>query len=402
MATIMGMYFLTSAEAAIGDIVVANAYWGFGNTVATLIAGLMAPIIGTLTGYIGKKRLVFGCFLAFGILATAGIAFVPEQLWLGLLIMYIVSYIGWSGANKVYNAFLVDVSTNERMNRVSTMGFGVGYLGCVPPFIVSLIPIVLIQMGVIDMSMVTAYRIAFLITSIWWIIFAIPMFKNVDQKYGTEMESQYVRKSFVNVWFTFKEVCKHKSILLFLIAFFLYSDGVSSIISMATAYGMTIGIGQMDLLLVLLVTQLVLGPSTILYGRMADRFGTKKMIYFGIGTYIIICLIALLMSPERDIRLLTGLFWALAVLVGTAQGGIQALSRAYFGKIVPKEKSNEFFGFYNIFGRFASVIGTTMFGIVSLRTGQAHLGIVSIATLFIAAAIIFKFVPDDKAISSQE
>jgi len=402
LATIMGMYFLTSAEAAIGDIVVANAYWGFGTAAATLSIGLLAPIIGTLTGYIGKKKLVFNLFVGLGVLATAGIAFVPEHMWLGLLLMYILSFIGYSGANKVYNAFLVDVSPNPRMNRVSTFGFGVGYLGCIPPFIASIAPILLIQLEIISMPMVTAYRIAFLITAVWWILFTIPMFRHVNQKYGAPVEPQYVRKSFVSVWLTLKEICKHKSVLLFLLAFFLYSDGLGSIISLATAYGMTIGIGQVDLLLVLLATQFVAGPCAIIYGRLADKFGTKTMIYFAIGTYVVVCLIALLMNPARDIGFLTGLFWVLAMLVGTAQGGLQALSRAYFGKIVPKEKSNEFFGFYNIFGRLAMVIGTTLFGAISLWTGQAHLGIAAIAILFVLAAIIFKFVPDDKEISLAE
>jgi len=227
------------------------------------------------------------------------------------------------------------------------------------------------------------------------------MFRHVNQKYGAPVESQYVRKSFVSVWTTAKEICKHKPVLLFLLAFFLYYDGLSSIISMATAYGMTIGIGQVDLLLVLLATQFVAGPCAIIYGRLADKFGTKALIYFGIGTYIVICCIALFMSPDRDIRFLTSMFWGLAMLVGTAQGGLQALSRAYFGKIVPKDKSNEFFGFYNIFGRFASIMGTSLFGIISLWTGQAHFGIFGIVILFIASAIIFKFVPDDKAIAME-
>jgi len=399
LATIMGMYFLSSFENAGGDIVRGQAHWGFANTIATLIAGFMAPVIGTLTGFIGKKKVVFGFFVAFGILVTAGIAFVPEHLWFALLLMYIISYIGWSGANKVYNAFLVDVTSNERMNRVSTMGFGVGYLGCIPPFVVSIIPILLIQLDVIDMQMVTAYRIAFLITAVWWVVFSLPMFKNVTQEYGTKPEKQYIRKSFTNVWDTIKEICLHKPVLLFLIAFFLYSDGVSSIISMATAYGMTIGIGQITLLLVLLAMQFVMGPFSILYGRLADKFGTKAIIYVGIATYIVVCLIALLMHEERDIRFLTALFWILGMLVGTAQGGIQSLSRAYFGKIVPKEKSNEFFGFYNIFGRLASVIGTSLFAAISLITGRAHLGIAGIGVLFIAAAIVFRFVPSDKQVN---
>jgi len=397
MATIMGMYFLSSFEYAGGDIVRGQSHWGFANTAATLVAGLMAPVIGTLTGFIGKKKMVFGFFVAFGILTTAGIAFIPQHLWFALLLMYIMSYIGWSGANKVYNAFLVDVTSNERMNRVSTMGFGVGYLGCVPPFIVSIIPIVLIQMGVIDMQMVTAYRIAFLITAVWWIVLSLPMFRQVKQEYGTEPEEGYICKSFINVWHTIKEICKHKHIVLFLIAFFLYSDGVSSIIYMATVVGTGLGIEQTTLLLVLLAMQFVLGPFSILYGRLADKFGIKTMIYVGIATYIVICFVALQMHEGQDIRFLTMLFWLLGMLVGTAQGGIQALSRSYFGKIVPKEKSNEFFGFYNIFGRLASIIGTSLFAIIALVTGRPHLGIAGIGVLFIAAAIVFKFVPSDSS-----
>jgi len=398
MATIMGMYYITSADAAIGDRVVANAYWGFATAAAMLFSGMLAPIIGTLTGYLGKKKLVFNMFVVLGAAATIGIAIVPEHLWFVLLIVYIISMIGYQGANKVYNAFLVDVSANERMNRVSTFAFGVGYLGCIPPFIVSIAPVLLIELGIISMPMVTAYRIAFIITSVWWLLFTIPMFRHVNQKYGAPVEPKYVRKSFVRVWLTIKEICKHKPVLLFLLAFFLYYDGVSSIISMATAYGMTIGIGQVDLLLVLLATQFVAGPCAIIYGRLADKFGTKTLIYFGIGTYIVICFIALTMNPSRDIAFLTAMFWGLAMLVGTAQGGIQALSRAYFGKIVPKDKSNEFFGFYNIFGRLASIMGTSLFAAISLWTGHAHLGIAGIVILFIAAAIIFKFVPDDKLI----
>ena len=423
LATIMGMYFITSAEAAIGDEVVASSYWAFGNTIATLSIGIVAPVVGTLSGYKGKKKMLFNLFACLGILGTAALAVVPEHLWLPLLIVYIFSYIGFAGANKVYNAFLVDVSPEDRMHKVSSLGFGLGYLGCVPPFIVCIAFVVLAQFEIIPMQVVTAYRISFIITAIWWIFFSMPMFKNVHQKYGTEVEPQYVRKSFVKVWTTVKDIynyrhhdmeeslhvekgtvtiwewlkdLKNRPILIFLVAFFLYSDGVSSIIGMATVYGMTIGINEVQLLLVLLVTQLVAGPCAIIYGRLADKFGAKNTIYLGIGTYVVICLIALLMSPERDIQFLTMLFWLLAMLVGTAQGGIQALSRSYFSKIIPKEKSNEYFGFYNIFGRLASVIGMTLFGWVSLRTGRPHFGIAVIAVLFILAATIFRYVPDDR------
>ena len=399
MATIMSLYFLYSTEQVSMDPAIANAYWGFGNTIATLVAGLLAPILGTLSGYHGKKKVLFNFFTFIGILATFGLAFIHEHLWWLLLIIFIISSIGFSGCNKIYDAFLVDVSENEKMDRVSSLGYGMGYIGGAIAFILSVVAVVLSEMNVISLPIAMAYRLAFLITAVWWLVFSIPMFKNVHQKYGVPHEQQYIRKSFVRVWKTLKEIKANKKIYLFLIAFFLYSDGVSSIIRMATAYGSSIGIDAMTLLLVLLMTQIIAFPSSIIYGKMAKKIGTKNVIYFGIGTYCVICMIALLMNPERDIEFLTIMFWSLAMLVGTAQGGIQALSRSYFSKIIPKDKSNEYFGIYNIFGRFASVIGTTLFGIVSIMTGRPHYGIAVIAVLFIIAAIIFRFVPDDRNVN---
>jgi len=396
MTTIMSLHFSQMAASAGIDGEVSSAYWGLGNSIATFIAGVLAPILGTLSGYYGKKKLLFNFFNFLAIASTIGLAFVPEQYWWLLLIIFVISSIGFAGGSKIYDAFLVDVAPNENMHRVSSLGFAMGYIGGAIAFIMAIILVVLAEFEIIEMSVATAYRLSFLIAAIWWIIFYIPMLKNVSQKYGIEPEQQYIRKSFIRVWETLKEIMQYKKILLFLIAFFLYSDGVSSIIRMATIYGETIGIGAMTLLLVLLVTQFVAFPFAIIYGKMAAKFGAKKTIYFGIGTYVVVCLIALFMNPDRNLQTLTVMFWSLAMLVGTAQGGIQALSRSYFSKIIPKEKSNEYFGIYNIFGRFASIIGTTLFGVVALATGQPHYGIAVIALLFILAAIIFKFVPDDR------
>jgi len=396
-SVIFSLFFMQSAAQALdGDLVAANAYWGWANTIGTIIIGVMAPVLGTLSGYKGIKKLIFVIFAYIGIIGTIALALVPEHLWLLLLLVFLIASSGFAGSNKIYDAFLVDVSEKENMNRVSSLGFGFGYIGGALPFILSIPFVILAQFEIIPISLVTAYRISFWIAGIWWIVFSIPMLKNVKQKIGVDKEPQYVRKSFVRVWTTFKDIKAHKHILIFLVAFFLYSDGLGSIIRLATSYGMTIGLPQHTLLLVLLVTQFVAFPCAIIYGKMSERVGAKNMIYFGIGTYCVICMIALSMNPERDIRFLTAMFWALAMLVGTAQGGVQALSRSYFGRIIPKEKSNEFFGFYNVFGRFASILGTTFFGIVALATGQPHYGIAVIVVLFIAAAIVFKFAPDDR------
>jgi len=393
---IFSLYFIQSATVALGDEATATAYWGFANTMGTIIAGLLAPILGTLSSYRGKKKIIF-TFLAYtGIIGTIALAFIPEELWWLLMVVFVIASVGFAGSNKIYDAFIVDVSPKERMNKVSSFGFAFGYIGGALPFILSIPFVILAQFEMINMSLVTAYRISFWIAGLWWIIFSIPMFKNVKQRIGIDQEPQYIRKSFIRVWTTFLEIKAHKPILIFLIAFFLYSDGLGSIIRLAISYGAAIGLPQHTLLLVLLVTQFVAFPFALIYGKMSEKVGAKNMIYFGIATYCVICMIALTMNPERDIVFLTVMFWTLAMLVGTAQGGVQALSRSYFGRIIPKEKSNEFFGFYNVFGRFASVLGTTFYGIVALATGQPHYGIAVIVLLFIAAAIVFYFAPDDR------
>ena len=400
MTVIFSLYFMESATIAFGGgeeaAARASGIAGIANTVVTVLVGLLAPILGTLSGYKGTKKLIFTLLACMGIIGTIGLAFVPEHLWWLLLVVFTIASVGFSGSNKIYDAFLVDVSPKENMNKVSTLGFGFAYVGGALPFILSIPLVYWASEEMINMQLVTAYRVSFWLAGIWWIVFSIPMFKNVKQQVGVDKEPQYVRKSFIRVWTTFLDIKEHKPTLLFLIAFFLYSDGVGTVIRMAIPYGTAIGLSEMTLITVLLVTQFVAFPSAIIYGRMAERVGAKKVIYFGIFTYVVICAIALTMSPERDETFLTVMFWSLAMLVGTAQGGIQALSRSYFGRIIPKEKCNEYFGFYNIFGRFASIIGTTFYFLVVMLTGRPHYGISIVVVVFIAAAIVFRYVPDDR------
>ncbi|MCL1948667.1 MAG: MFS transporter [Turicibacter sp.] len=399
LTVVFSMFLAYSVSASGADSEHVSVFVGFGNTAVTLIAGLMAPILGTLSGYHGKKKILFNFFTFLGIASTVALAIVPYDNWFMLLIVFIISGIGFNACNKIYDAFLPDVSSKANMDRVSSLGFGMGYIGGALGFILSIVLLILSLLGVVDIPVVTAYRLSFVITAIWWGVFSIPMFKNVKQRIGIAPEKNYVRKSFAQILTTLKDIAKDKRVVLFLIAFFLYSDGVGSIIRMAVAVGGDLGIDQMVLLAVLLVVQFVAFPCAIAYGHLAKRFGAKTMIYVGIATYCIICVVALFMDPYAfGIEFVTAMFWVLAVLVGTAQGGIQALSRSYFARIIPTEKSNEYFGIYNVFGRFASIIGTTLFGIVSLATGQPHLGISVIAVLFITAAIIFKFVPNDKSL----
>jgi len=396
MTVIFSMFFIEAAGRHGVSSTEATAYIAFSNTIGMVIVGLLAPIIGTLSGYKGKKKILFTLFAVMGLLGTFGLAFVPEHLWPVILAIFIVSSIGYAGNTKIYDAFLIDATENKRMNWVSSLGFAYGYIGGALPFILCIPLVMLVELGVIDMDIMLAYRLSFIIAVIWWLAFMGPFMKNVHQKYGSEQEPQYVRKSFVRIWTTAKEIATQKHILIFLIAFFLYSDGVGSIIRMAIAYGTDIGLSAITLLMVLLVTQFVAMPFAVIYGKMSQKVGAKRMIYFAIFTYCLVCIIAFFMNPERELRTLTIMFWSLAMLVGTAQGGIQALSRSYFGRIIPKEKSNEYFGFYNVCSRFASMLGTAIFGVIALLTGQSHYGIAGIALLFIVAAIVFKRVPSDK------
>ena len=400
-STIMSLYFLSSAGAALegkaaDPAVTANAYWGFANSAATLVLVVLSPILGTMADYKGKKKQMFRLFLFTGVVFTALQAFIPSSQWLLLLIAYVITAIGFAGANIFYDAFLVDVSEDANMDRVSSLGFALGYIGSTIPFIICMVLVVLATLGKAPFSVETSYKISFVITAVWWIGFSVPILRDVHQIYGIDAEPHFVRNSFWRLGKTLKEIRKHRHIFIFLLAYFFYIDGVDTIIKMATAYGSTIGISSIMLLIILLVTQFVAFPFAIIYGKLAEKFGTKRTLNMGILTYCVICIVAFFMSPERDAKTLTIMFWVLAMLVGTAQGGIQALSRSYFGRIVPKNQANEFFGFYNIFGKFAAILGPVLFGWISLLTGKANYGVGSIIILFIVGSIIFHFVPDER------
>lgn len=366
-----------------------TAYLGYTIAIATFVLAMLGPILGTIADYQGYKKKFFSFFFSLGAAATASLAFIPFEQWYLLLICYTVATIGSAGANIFYDAFLVDVTSEERMNDVSSRGFGLGYIGSTIPFIISIAIILLAQNEVLPLSPTTASRIAFLITAVWWIIFTIPMFKNVKQRYFIQREPQLIKNSFIRIGKTFKEIKKYRSLFLFLLAYFFYIDGVVTIISMSTAYGTDLGISSTTLLIVLFVTQVVAAPFAILYGRLAQTFTGKKMLYVGIIIYIIVCIYAYFMKTSFD-------FWVLAMLVATSQGGIQALSRSYFAKLVPKENSNEFFGFYNIFGKFASIMGPLLVGVTSQITGNSRTGVFSLIILFIIGILILAVVPEPK------
>lgn len=296
--------------------------------------------------------------------------------------------IGFAGSNIFYDSFLVDVSADERMDKVSTRGYAFGYIFSVIPFGVSLLVVLL--MG---MDNPVGYQIGFVITAVWWGLLTIPMLKNVRQKYYIEPEPSPVKNSFKRLMTTFSNIRQHKTVFMFLIAYFLYIDGVDTIIKMVVPYATSVlGSNAMDtftLLGILLVIQIIAFPFAILYGNLAKRYSARAMIIVGILTYVVACVAAYFISSVWHI-------FILGALIGSAQGGIQALSRSYFAKIIPKQNSNEFFGFYNIFGKFAAIIGPALMALTTDITGNAKYSIFAIIPLFIGGLLVFLKLPKDE------
>ena len=375
-SSVLPMYFKSVAEAGGMSSSNSTALWGYTISLSTLVISMLAPILGTIADYKGNKKKFFKTFFSVGVLATTLLAFVPANNPILLLICYGFALVGFSGTNIFYDAFLVDVTTKERMDKVSSSGFALGYIGSTIPFIISIAVVLLSQMKILPISLPIACKITFLITAVWWLVFTIPILKNVNQVYYIEPEKEPIKKSFERLLKTLKAIKSHKNIFIFLIAYFFYIDGVDTIIGMASSYGTDLGISMVSLLIILLLTQFVAFPFTILYGRLAEKVGAKKLLYVGIITYIIICIYGYFITTALG-------FWILAMAVGSAQGGIQAISRSFFGKMVPKENANEFFGFYNIFGKFAAIIGPFLVAIITQATGQTRNGILSLIVLFV-------------------
>ncbi|MEK4512300.1 MFS transporter [Paenibacillus sp. FSL K6-2524] len=363
---------------------------GYFNSIASILVAILSPILGTMADYKDKKKRFFVFFSLIGVLATASLAFVAPASgqWQLLIVFYILSVIGFAGANIFYDSFLVDITTDERMDKVSSKGFAFGYIASVIPFGISLLLILFMGM---DKSI--GYQIGFIITALWWGLLTMPMIKDVQQRYYIEPEPKPIINSFKRLGDTFKNVRQHKVVFVFLIAYFLYIDGVDTIIKMVVPYATSVlGTDALDtfsLLGILLVIQIVAFPCAILYGNLAKKYSARTMIIVGIFTYIISCIAAYFITSVWHI-------FILGVLIGSAQGGIQALSRSYYAKIIPKENSNEFFGFYNIFGKFAAIVGPAVMSLTTTLTGNAKFSILAIIPLFIAGFFVFITLPKEQ------
>ena len=465
MAAIFPTIFVSIAGET-GDI-----WWGYGTSIATFLVALLAPLLGAVADYKGMKKKLFTVFMLGGVAFTFMIALVMNN-WKLMLLGYILSRIGFNGANLFYDSFLTDVTTDERMDKVSSWGYAMGYIGgSTIPFVISIA--VLLALGY---SNPIAQKFSVLIVSVWWLVFSLPFLKNVEQEHYIERTADNsVGQIFRNIGHTARDIFKRKGLFLFVVAYFFYIDGVGTIISISTAYGTVLGLGTVGMILALLVTQIVAMPCSILFANLAAKITARKALIGAIIVYTLICVVGFYMgyslephqdayqaalkaeytdvlsdltdadaialrdnaakyftdkdaqgklnayvaehalsaetNPEAErvlgvfaqfigsqaetiqkfqkaISLSTVLFWAMAFMVGTVQGGIQAVSRSYFGKLIPKARSNEFFGFFDIFGKFASVLGPFLYSLIGTWTGRSSYGVLALIALFLVGLVI--------------
>lgn len=383
VTAIMPIFFKDFASAGIPDAI-STSNWGFANSAASLVLAFLSPVLGAMADYRQRKKYFFLLFLVIGLGFSLCLTMVGKGQWFFCLVLFVCARVGWAGANIFYDAFLTDVTTPDNMDTISTRGYGYGYIGSVIPFI--LIIALLLLGGLADGLPVTHTKIGFIVVFFWWLLFSLPAIKNLKQIHYLPSTKAPIKDSFVRLIKTFTKIKQHRKPFLFLVAYFFYIDGVGTIISMSTAYGRDLGFGIALLIGVLLFIQVVAFPFALLYGYLAKKFGTRKMLIIGIVVYCLITLLAFALPSINDMTTKVALFWFIAFLVASSMGGIQALSRSYFARIIPASNSAEFFGFYNVFGKFAAITGPFLMGIVGRLTGESRWGVLSILLLFVAGA----------------
>lgn len=380
VSTIIPIYFNYLAGLEGLSAVDYLAYWGYAASIATLLVAFIGPICGALADTKNFKKPIFIAALSVGALACSLLGIMSS--WLAFLIVFIIAKTGFSSSLVFYDAMLTDVTTGDRMDQVSAQGFAWGYIGSCIPFVISLG--LVLGAEKIGITMQLAMTISLIMVALWWVGVTLPLLKNYKQKYYVEREKAAIKQSFIRLGRTLKTIKQDKRLLFFLLAFFFYIDGVYTIIDMATAYGQALGLDSTGLLLALLATQLVAFPCSLIFGRLAKKYAARKLITICILAYTGIAIFALFMTTQLH-------FWILAICVGMFQGGIQALSRSYFAKIIPAEKSGEYFGILDICGKGASFLGTTVVGVASQLSGSVNVGVSVITVIFIVGLILFNF-----------
>lgn len=379
VSTIIPIYFNYLSESAGLSSVTYLAYWGYAASVATLAVAFIGPVFGAVADTKNYKKKIFLVTVMVGVIGC--IAMGIAATWLGFLVIFVIAKIGYSASLVFYDSMLHDVTTPERLDEVSSQGYAWGYIGSCIPFIISLG--IVLGAEPLGLSMQTAMGISFAVVAVWWIVSSLPLLKNYRQIHYVENTPGLVGKSFRRLWETLKSMKDERKILLYLLAYFFYIDGVYTIIEMATAYGTALGLDTTGLLLALLVTQIVAFPSAIAFGKFTEKYPSENLITICILAYTAIAVYALFLNSQLQ-------FWVLAVCVGLFQGGIQALSRSHFAKLIPPQKSGEYFGIMDICGKGASFIGTALVGFVSQVTGSTNQGVAVLAVVFVVGLVLFR------------
>ena len=379
VATLIPIFFNALAEEGGLSSVEYLAYWGYAASAVTIITAVLSPILGTLADTRSFKKPIFILCLVVGVAGCCAMGL--AKTWLPFLLIFVFAKVGFSGSLVFYDSMLSDVTTPDRMDVVSSRGYAWGYIGSCVPFVVCLA--LVLGSGAIGLSQMTALNIALFITAAWWLAMTLPLLKTYRQLHYVEVEKHAIRQSFARIGHTLRHLHEDKQVFWFLLAFFCYIDGVYTIIDMATAYGTALGLDTTGLLLALLVTQIVAFPSALIFGRLSAKYPSTTLIPVCIAAYAGIALFAFFLTQQWQ-------FWVLAFVVGMFQGGVQALSRSHFAKIIPPEKSGEYFGLFDICGKGASFLGTMIVSVGSQLTGSANVGVGSLIVLFLVGFVLFR------------
>jgi MFS transporter, UMF1 family len=391
LTAVFPVYYRALVINAGGSSADATAYWAYTTSASLLIVALLGPVLGATADIVGGKKRFLRLALLLGVLGSIGLVFLGEDRFLLGSLTFAISNVGFAGGNIFYEALLPHVARPNDVDRVSARGYALGYLGGGLLLIVNVLWLLRPDWFWMP-SREFALRASFVSVGVWWFIFALPLFRNVPEPAGAERAGvswRVVVSGVHRLVRTLRHIRRYKQLVLFLAAFWIYNDGIGTIIKLATAYGDEIGIQHNHMLMALVLTQLIGFPSTLGFGALARYAGAKRSIFLGLAAYLIISIAGFFMTSALH-------FYVLAVLVGLVQGGTQALSRSLFAIMVPKERSSEFFGFFSTGQKFAGIIGPAIFGLVGQLAGSSRWGIVSVALLFIVGAALLWRVDEKK------
>ncbi len=391
MAAVLPVYYSSVAAANLPPNI-ATAYWGYTTSLAALLAAVISPVLGAMADFKGSKKRFLTIFMAIGVTATALMYFISTGDWLLASLLFVFGQIGFAGSLVYYDALLPHVASETEIDMVSSRGYAMGYIGGGILLAINLAMIMLVP----DELTSLMTRLSFITVAVWWFVFTLPLLKFVSEPrrriLAGEENFKPLQAALSRLAKTFSEIRKYSELSKFLLAFWIYSNGIGTIILMATIYGAEIGIGQTTLIGTLLMVQFLAAPFAIFFGWLPKKIGTKNCIYIALTIYCIIAIAGYFLQYEWQ-------FWALGAGVATVQGGSQALSRSLFGRLMPKSKSAEFYSFFSVFEKFATILGPALFGVVSMIMGESRLSIVSLLIFFITGLIILTRVNVKKGIA---